>query len=61
MKPEIYISYISNFKTSFKFMAKACYSTDAYNLLVAVKHNKYTSWLQDVLYKIQQDDMFRST
>ena len=29
------------------------------NLLVAVKHNKYRCWLQDVFYKIQKDDMFR--
>jgi len=32
------------------------------NLLETVKHNKYIGHrLQDVLYKIQKDDMFRST
>jgi len=32
------------------------------NLLETVKRNKYMSHrLQGVLYKIQQDDMFRST
>ena len=32
------------------------------NLLETIKHNKYIGLeLQDVFYKIQQDDMFRST
>jgi len=32
------------------------------NLLETVKHNKYIGHrLQGVLYKIQKDDMFRST
>jgi len=36
--------------------------TKKFNLLESVKHNKYIGHrLQGVLYKIQQDGMFRST
>ena len=36
-------------------------NSEYYNLLETVKHNEYIGHrLQVVLYKIQQDDMFRS-
>jgi len=39
-----------------------CSTWQPINLLETVKHNKYIGHkLQGVFYKIQQDDMFRST